>query len=120
MFKSKIISRGGVEVVKASLDLTGKILILIKEDLESWMSATERSATPLSTEKSSSYCTTHLNFLREGGTEHECLSLSCFGHVTFLDDLSNLRLETHVQHPVSFIKATKPEKGEVNISIITV
>ena len=47
---------GRVEVVKASLDLTGKILILIKEDLESWMSATERSATPLYTEKSSWYC----------------------------------------------------------------
>ena len=45
-----------VEVVKVSLDLTGKILILIEEDWESWMSATERSATPLYTEKSSWYC----------------------------------------------------------------
>ena len=42
-----------VKVVKASLDLTGKILILIKEEKESWMTATERSATPLYTEKSS-------------------------------------------------------------------
>ena len=40
--KHSAILRLGVEVVKVSLDLTGKILILIKEDLESWMSATER------------------------------------------------------------------------------
>ena len=45
-----------VEVANTSLDLTGKILILTKEDLESWMSATERLATPLYTEKSSWYC----------------------------------------------------------------
>ena len=49
-FIADTIRSNRVEVVKVSLDLTGKILILIKEDLESWMSATERSTTPLYTE----------------------------------------------------------------------
>ena len=39
-----------VDVVKASLDLTGTYLILIKEKYDFWMIATESSATPLYTD----------------------------------------------------------------------
>ncbi|KAH3662441.1 hypothetical protein OGAPHI_005693 [Ogataea philodendri] len=46
----------------------------------------------------------HLNFLREGGREHQCLSFSWRWHVTTLDDVSDLDLESHVQHSVGLIE----------------
>ena len=44
-----------VELVKVSLEFKKDTLMLIKEEEDSWMSATERLAIPLYTEKSNWY-----------------------------------------------------------------
>ena len=46
----------------------------------------------------------HLDVAGEGGGEHERLTLLNAGHVLALDDPTNLRLETHVEHAVGLIK----------------
>ena len=45
-----------------------------------------------------------LDVVWEGGGEHEGLSLADLRHVTVLDDVSDLWLETHVQHSVGLIE----------------
>merc|ERR1719402_1088804 len=48
-----------------------------------------------------------LHFVREGGREHQGLTLALrrlLRHVRVLHHLLNLRHEAHVQHPVCFIK----------------
>ena len=45
-----------------------------------------------------------LDLSREGGGEHERLTLKDAGHVFLINDSSNLRLETHVEHSVGFVK----------------
>ena len=46
----------------------------------------------------------HLDFLREGGREHESLPVSCLGHIILLYDTANLRFKSHVQHTVSLVQ----------------
>jgi hypothetical protein len=43
---------------------------------------------------------TYLDFLGEGGAEHEGLPLASRRHVVALNDSTNLGLETHVQHTI--------------------
>ena len=46
----------------------------------------------------------HLDVAREGGTEHEGLSVLDVWHILTLDNAANLWLETHVQHAISLIE----------------
>uniref|UniRef100_A0A182JJJ6 Uncharacterized protein n=1 Tax=Anopheles atroparvus TaxID=41427 RepID=A0A182JJJ6_ANOAO len=45
-----------------------------------------------------------LDRLREGGGEHERLTLARHRHLAVLDDAPDLRLEAHVQHPVGLVQ----------------
>ena len=46
----------------------------------------------------------YLNRFGEGSTEHESLSLAGNTHFVISNYSSDILLETHVQHPVSFIE----------------
>jgi hypothetical protein len=46
----------------------------------------------------------HLNVAGEGGREHESLTVLNTWHIFALNNSSNLRLETHVQHTISLIE----------------
>lgn len=46
----------------------------------------------------------HLNLLREGGTKHHCLTQPFRRHGVLLNNTTNLRLKTHIQHSVGFIQ----------------
>lgn len=46
----------------------------------------------------------NLDVTGESGREHEGLAVVDLGHILTLDDTTDLRLETHVQHAVSLIK----------------
>jgi len=46
----------------------------------------------------------HLDITGEGGGKHESLTASSWGHVLALDDTTDLRLKTHVQHAISLVK----------------
>jgi hypothetical protein len=46
----------------------------------------------------------HLDVAGEGGRKHESLTALDTGHILALDDSSDLRLETHVQHTISLIE----------------
>jgi hypothetical protein len=56
----------------------------------------------------------HLNITREGGGEHESLPLLDAGHVLALDNTTNLGLETHVQHAISFIEDEVLDVGKAD------
>ena len=49
-------------------------------------------------------CGESLDFLGEGGAEHERLSLSDGWHVSPLDNFPNLRLEAHVEHAIGLVE----------------
>lgn len=61
-----------------------------------------------------------LDLFGEGGGEHEGLALAGGGHVVLLHDATDLRLETHVQHPVSLIQHQVPvgEGGGVRVVVV--
>ena len=46
----------------------------------------------------------HLNVAWEGGRKHERLAVCDLGHVLTLNDTTNLRLETHVQHSIGLVE----------------
>ena len=46
----------------------------------------------------------HLDVAGEGGGEHESLTVLNAWHILTLNNTSDLRLETHVQHTISLIK----------------
>ena len=56
----------------------------------------------------------HLDVTREGGGEHEGLPLLDAGHVFALDDTTNLGLETHVQHTISFVEDEVLDVGKAD------
>jgi len=56
----------------------------------------------------------HLDVTWEGGAEHEGLTVGCAWHIFALDDATNLRLETHVQHAIGFIKDEVLDVGETD------
>lgn len=60
----------------------------------------------------------HLNLSRERGGEHERLSLLNAGHVLALDNLSNLRFETHVEHSVGLIKNQILDVGQRDLASV--
>lgn len=60
----------------------------------------------------------HLDVPREGGGEHERLTLVNAGHVLLLDDPTNLGLETHVQHAVSLIENEEANVGETDATAL--
>ena len=47
---------------------------------------------------------TDSNFSWKGGREHDCLSIPHWRHAALLNDSPDLRLKSHVQHPVSLIQ----------------
>ncbi|VUC19933.1 unnamed protein product, partial [Clonostachys rosea] len=46
----------------------------------------------------------HLDIAGEGGREHQSLAIGNSGHILALDNATDLRLETHVQHTISLVK----------------
>lgn len=60
----------------------------------------------------------HLYLPGEGGGEHESLSVVHAGHVDTLDNLSDLRLETHVEHSVGFVKDEVLDVGERDLASV--
>lgn len=60
----------------------------------------------------------HLDVPGEGGGEHERLALVNTGHVFLLDNSADLRLETHVQHAVSFIEDEVANVGETDTTAL--
>lgn len=59
-----------------------------------------------------------LDLLGEGGAEHERLSLALASHVALLDNSSDLRFETHVQHPVSLVENNVSDEGESDLAAL--
>mmetsp|Transcript_77067 Transcript_77067/g.160394 ORF Transcript_77067/g.160394 Transcript_77067/m.160394 type:complete len:231 (-) Transcript_77067:760-1452(-) len=53
-----------------------------------------------------------LDFLGEGGREHQCHTAFCRGgHIALLNDLYDLGHEAHVQHAVSLVENQKTDGG---------
>lgn len=57
-----------------------------------------------------------LNLSREGGGEHESLTVEDARHVFLINDSSNLRLETHVKHSVGFVKNEVLDVGKTDLA----
>jgi hypothetical protein len=91
-----------------TLVLVFDILDLLRDVLRGGADTTDREEDVLLEEVTSE----HLNFAREGGTEHERLALINIGHVLSLYDPSNLGLETHVKHAISLIKNKVSDVGK--------
>ena len=53
-----------------------------------------------------------LDLLREGCREHERLALGSLGHTLLLYDASDLRLESHVEHPVGLVEGEDEGAGD--------
>lgn len=73
----------------------------------------KRSYLELKEELLCSYVTiasSYLDFLREGGTEHKCLSFTSFRHGVLINNASDLRLKSHVQHAISLVQNKEPGK----------
>lgn len=58
----------------------------------------------------------HLNLLGEGSGEHERLPVVNARHVDTLDNLPDLRLETHIQHSVGLVKDKVLDVGETDLA----
>jgi len=54
----------------------------------------------------------HLNLSRESSGEHERLTFVDIGHVGLLNDTTDLRFETHVEHAISLIENEVTDVGE--------
>jgi hypothetical protein len=59
-----------------------------------------------------------LDLLGEGGGEHKGLSALNSGHILSLNDPPDLRLETHVQHPIGLVEDKELDVGERNLAAL--
>ena len=50
----------------------------------------------------------YLNFLRECGTKHKCLSIASFWHCILFHNPSDLRFKSHIQHTICLVQHQKP------------
>lgn len=60
----------------------------------------------------------HLDVAREGGAEHEGLPVLNAGHIFTLDNSTNLRFETHVQHAISLIEDEILDVGKADAAAL--
>lgn len=60
----------------------------------------------------------HLDLSGESCGKHECLSVHDTGHVGTFDNLPDLRLETHVEHPIGLVKDKVLDVGERDLSSV--
>jgi len=60
----------------------------------------------------------YLNFLGEGGGEHESLPLAHVGHRVLLHNSPDLRLKAHVQHPVGLVQHQEAAVLQTDLSTV--
>jgi hypothetical protein len=60
----------------------------------------------------------HLDFSGESSGKHERLSVHDTGHVGTFDNLPDLRLETHVEHPIGLVKHEVLDVGKRDLSSV--
>lgn len=60
----------------------------------------------------------YLDFFREGGAEHQGLTLSSWWHSILFHDTTDLWLKSHVQHPIRLVQHQVPGKTipKINLS----